>query len=174
MKSGVGCYVGNKPCNILLYADDIVLISPSWYAQQRLLDLCCEAVSKLNMKFNVAKSATMAFAPYKNNKCVSCAFPCFILDGCPIMMINKCKYLGHFLSVDEDDNVDILNQNRLLYARTNLLMRKFSQCSKDVKLSLFKAFCMNFYGDCLWNRYNVTVIRRFEAAYIKCVKCFWL
>jgi hypothetical protein len=125
------------------------------------------------MKFNVAKSATMAFAPYKNNKCVSCAFPCFMLDGCPVAMINKCKYLGHFLSVDEDDNVDILNQNRLLYARTNLLKRKFSQCSKDVKLSLFKAFCMNFYGDCLWNRYNVTVIKRFEAAYIKCVKMFF-
>jgi retron-type reverse transcriptase len=44
MKSGVGCYVGNKPCNILLHADDFVLISPSWYAQQRLLDLCFEAV----------------------------------------------------------------------------------------------------------------------------------
>jgi hypothetical protein len=67
----------------------------------------------------------------------------------------------------------ILNQNRLLYAGTNLLMRKFSQCSKDVKLSLFMSFCMNFYGDCLWNRYNVTVIKRFEAAYIKCVRMFF-
>jgi hypothetical protein len=121
------------------------------------------------MKFNVAKSVTQAFASYINNRCVSCAFPCFISDGCPIMVINNSKSLGYFLSVDEDHNVDILNQNRLLYASTNLLMRKFSQCSKDVKLSLFYAFCI-YYGKFLWNRYNVTVIRRFEAAYSKCVK----
>jgi hypothetical protein len=33
-KSVVGCCVDNKSCNILLYADDVVLILPLWYVQQ--------------------------------------------------------------------------------------------------------------------------------------------
>ena len=61
----------------------------------------------------------------------------------------------------------------LLYARTNVLLRKFSKCSLAVKLCLFRAHCIQFYGASLWNRFNKTVMKRFEAAYIKCVKMFF-
>ena len=159
VKSGLGCHIGNMPCNILLYADDIVLISPSWHAQQALLNLCCESTSALFMKFNVAKSATVIFPPYKGSKRVTYMFPSFALDGCPIIVVDNCKYLGHFLSSKDDDDVDILHQNRLLYARTNLLIRKFGRCSKEVKLCLFKAYCMNFYGESLWECYSTTVLK---------------
>jgi len=52
-----------------------------------------------------------------------------------------------------------------------VLLRKFNKCNTDVKLCLFKAYC-TFYGICYL--YNVTVMQRFEAAYVKCVKnVFW-
>jgi len=44
--SGVGCHIGNMPCNILLYGDDIVLLSPAWHAQQLLLDICCDVLNQ--------------------------------------------------------------------------------------------------------------------------------
>jgi len=35
--SNTGCRIGNMPTNIFAYADDIVLLTPSWYAMQALL-----------------------------------------------------------------------------------------------------------------------------------------
>jgi len=60
-KSLVGCkgkgkewYIGSMTCNILLYADEIVLLSPT------------VVVNSLVMKFNTTKSVTLIFVPYKN------------------------------------------------------------------------------------------------------------
>jgi len=91
------------------------------------------------------------------------------------MYINSYKYLGHVLSCVTDDNTDILRQMSLLYARTNVLLRKFNKCSLAVKLCLFRAHCrpIQFYGASLWDSFNKTVMKRFEAAYIKCVKVFF-
>ena len=71
------------------------------------------------------------------------------------------------------DDDDIRNQMRLLYGRANVLIRKFSKCSRDVKLCLFKTYCTNFYGIELWSRYSNAVIKRMQAAYVKCIKMFF-
>jgi len=100
----VGCYIGSMACNILLHADDIVLLSLTWHAQQTLLDLCCSVVNSLVMKFNTIKSVTLRFVPYKSKWRVDYSFPSFTLDECELSVVNKCKYLGHFLCVEDDDN----------------------------------------------------------------------
>jgi len=50
--TGVGRFIGNHCFNVLVYADDIVLLAPSWRGLQRLLDvllvqssLICLAIS---------------------------------------------------------------------------------------------------------------------------------
>ena len=128
-RSLVGCYIGVMACNILLYADDIVLLSPTWHAQQTLLNLCSTGVKSLAMKFNTNKSVTLIFTPCKHKWHVEYSFPRFTLDGCELSIVDKCKYLGHFISVDENDNVDILHQRGLLFAHTNYLLRRFAICS---------------------------------------------
>ncbi len=172
-KSLVGCRIGNRPCNVLLYADDIVILSPTWHAQQSLLDLCNSIISSLAMTFNTSKSVTVIFTPYKAKWRVDYTFPAFELQGCKLSVVDKCKYLGHYISAEDDDNVDIMHQKGLLYARTNFLLRKFAKCSTEVKICLFKAFCINFYGMSLWNRYNATVFQALESAYVKCIKMFF-
>jgi len=54
-----------------------------------------------------------------------------------------------------------------------MLIRKFSKCDINVKLCLFPAYCAQFYGCSTWKRFKVTVRRRFEAAYVKCIKCLF-
>jgi len=66
-----------------------------------------------------------------------------------------------------------MNKRCLLFLRTNLLIRKFAKCSIEVKLCLFGTNCINFYGIFLWRRYNSTVLKKFETAYIKCIKMFF-
>ena len=74
------------------------------------------------------------------------------------------------LPATDDDNLDIVRQMGLLYARTNMLIRKFSKCYINVKLCLFRAYCTQFYGCSRWKIFQVTVMHRFEAAYVKCAK----
>jgi len=52
-----------------------------------------------------------------------------------------------------------------------MLIRKFSKCSRGVKLCLFRAYCTQFYGADLRKCFRTSVLR-FEAAYsyVKCVK----
>lgn len=57
----------------------------------------------------------------------------------------------------------------LLYATANIA-HKFSKCSRDVKLCLFRAYCTQFYGAELWKSFHTSVYLRFEVAYVKCVK----
>ena len=97
----------------------------------------------------------------------------FVLNGSAIATVNSCKYLGHWLSADNDDNTDIANQIRLLYARTNFLIRRFYRCSVAVKVRLFKAYCINFYAIALWKLFTASVHHKLQAAYNKCIKMFF-
>ena len=58
VNTGIGCYIGNMPSNILLYADDIVILAPSWDAQQKLINLCCNEICNISICLNFAKSIT--------------------------------------------------------------------------------------------------------------------
>ena len=46
-------------------------------------------------------------------------------------------------------------------------------CSRDIKLCLFRAYCISFYGIAFWEHFHVSVMKKFEAAYVKCVKMFF-
>ena len=81
-------YIGNKPCNILLYADDIVIVAPSWDAQQKLRNLFYDEICNISMCLNVAKSTTSIFSPCKSNRRVLLSFPEFFLCGHPIVNVN--------------------------------------------------------------------------------------
>ena len=173
VKSGIGCHIAGMPVNILLYADDLVLLAPSWLAQQKLLNLCAAAVADLDMNFNTSKSYTMIFEPFNRTRRVTFVFPSLALNASHLSVVCSFKYLGHILSASTADNDDIVHQMSLLYARANVLIRKFSKCSRNVKLCLFRTYCTNFYGAALWKQYNVSVLKRFEAAYVKCIKMFF-
>ena len=99
------------------------------------------------MKFNATKSMTMVFMPHETARRVLSTFPNFTLSGVPLNVVDSCKYLGHIISSVNDDNQDIARQMRLLYARANMLIRKFSKSSRDVKLCLFRAY--------LWSPYVI-------------------
>ena len=54
--SHTGCMIGNMPVNILVYADDIVLLSPSRRGLQSLIDSLLLCVEGLDMSCNNNKT----------------------------------------------------------------------------------------------------------------------
>ena len=75
------------------------------------------------------------------------------------------KYLGHYISSDLSDTIDIRNQLKCFYVRANMILRKFSGCSRDVKLALIRAYCCNIYCCSLWYSYYVYDFSRLKIAY---------
>ena len=52
------------------------------------------------------------------------------------------KYLGFTFSSDQKDDKDLLRQLRLLYTKSNRLLRLFYHCSTDVKIALFLSYVL--------------------------------
>jgi len=107
VSSGVGCNVGGLMLNILAYADDIVLICPSWRGLQFLFNLLTDEISKIDMTANPAKSVCMVFAPKRRANMVAVTFPEFHLGCARLSYVAKFKYLGHMIANVNTDDADI-------------------------------------------------------------------
>ena len=75
------------------------------------------------------------------------------------------KYLGHVISADMKDDLDIMRQCRQLYAQGNALARRFHMCSDNVKVTIFRSYCSSLYTSQLWWKYKVNSIRKLYVAY---------
>ena len=62
-------------------------------------------------------------------------------------------------------DIDMKRQMRKFYENINILSRKFSKCSPDVKCILFKSFCSNMYCSIMWYNCTVTAMKRLRIAY---------
>jgi len=90
-KSGYGIYVGNVFTGCILYADDIILLSCSYSGLQQMVNICAEYGTKMDIRFNSAKSHCISFGG-----CHSLTFS-VLLNACVIQWADKIKYLGCFL-----------------------------------------------------------------------------
>lgn len=172
-KSRIGCNIGSIFVNLLAYADDMVLLAPSWYALQMLLDGIQTEADAINMTFNTTKTVCMVFNPRLKNRIVSENYPPFQLSGCRLAYVTSFKYLGHIIENDLSDDRDINREIKSLYTRTNILIRRFSRCSIGVKIKLFKTYCICLYDAALWKKYTVKTMSHLVASYHKCIKLFF-
>lgn len=147
----VGCHIDGVCLNNISYADDMVLLSASVCGLTKLLDICEKYADKHGLLYNVSKSECMVFQTRRS--CVN-DIPPIKLKGCALKRVNVFKYLGHLVTSDLRDNVDIERERRALSVRANMIARRFSRCTKAVKITLFRAFCSSFYTCSLWLDYT--------------------
>ena len=105
----------------------------------------------------------MVFSPKDKSKIVAQSFPAFCLGGNSLKFVSSFKYLGHILTDNSRDDSDIDREIRNMFIRTNTLKRKFDRCSSDVKLILFKSYCMNLYDSALWTHYWTGSFKRLQS-----------
>ena len=94
-----------------MYADDIVLLSPSATGISLLLRVCGEHGLEHDITFNSKKSAVIIF---RNSFVKYFRFPSF---GESIMEVPFVKYLGQGTSADVKHDLDIMRQYRQLYTQ---------------------------------------------------------
>lgn len=147
----VGCSIDNVCINNISYADDMVLLSPAVSALRQLIGICENYAQRHGLLYNCMKSEYLVFK--SSGKCPA-SVPKIKLNGIELKRVNHFKYLGHYVTEDLDDQMDIERERRALAVKNNMLTRRFARCSEHVKISLFKAYCQTFYTSSLWVSYT--------------------
>ena len=153
-KLPVGCHIGKCSVNVLAYADDIVLLSPTREGLQALVEKCeMFAISK-DINFNVRKTVCMLFNPQKpygvaHLSC--CKPPSISLNGHNLVWVEKFKYLGHVLASNLSDGPDMCRVKRSLYYSVNMICARVGHANRNILIKLFRAYCTNMYGCELWD-----------------------
>ena len=148
--------------NHLLYADDCVLLAPSPRALQLLIDICCNFTVENDLVFNQRKTKSMMVFPksLKNNVC-----PAFYVNDTRIVFVEEEVYLGYVVRNDMCDDASINKLIRGIYARGNMIRRKFNECTEEVKVQLFRSYCSSFYCCSVWDLYKQESIRRIKVCH---------
>ena len=83
----------------------------------------------------------------------------------PISYTDSIKYLGYIFSNNNNDDTEMLRQMRLLYCRSNRLVRLFSKCSKTVLIELCRNFAQRFTVPIFWTQYKKAIFSKLRVAY---------
>jgi len=87
-RSGYALYIGRLYIGCLLYADDIVLLSPSCFGLRKLANICEDFGNQWDIKFNPLKSQLMTFGGNNPSSMT------LSMNGVPLPWVSKVKYLG--------------------------------------------------------------------------------
>ncbi|KAL0832945.1 hypothetical protein ABMA28_001080 [Loxostege sticticalis] len=159
--AGVGCSVDGTFVNNISYADDMVLLCPSISALNKLIGICERYAGAHGLRYNTVKSELLVFKA--KNK--SYKVPPVRLNGTPLKQVHSFKYLGHWVTESLKDDLDLERERRALCVRANMLARRFARCTKQVKITLFKAYCNSLYTCSLWADYTQGAFRALRTQY---------
>ena len=119
-KCNVGCNLNGLLINHIMYADDLVLISPSSARLSQVLRECEKFGTRHDVKYNAKKSAVMI---YRSMTLKGCTIPNFNLNGMILHVVASYKYLGHYITLQmiflmmmiSIDNVELYLFKGILY-----------------------------------------------------------
>jgi len=161
--SGVGCYVGNKYCGSVGYADDAILLAPTLCSMKKLL-LICETFSKeYDVIFNSQKSKLLVYRCNSNSHINEHLH----IDGQIDQSLNE-KHLGNILGSKCNSNMITQTVNDF-YVKVNIVLSHFMHAHSHIRYTLFKSYCMSLYGSQLWDFQSKTM-ETFYVAWRKSVR----
>ncbi|KAG0727338.1 hypothetical protein GWK47_034849 [Chionoecetes opilio] len=90
---------------------------------------------------------------------------CFTVELVVCVDDIRFAYLGHIISHDMTNDDDIIKQTTKLLVVGNTLQRKFSYCSREVEMELFRSHCYSIYCKSLWSRFKVATLNRLKLCH---------
>ena len=144
----IGCKLGFFRINIIAYADDLVLLAPTLEALDMLYGIGSSMLNDLDLLINRNKSKVMVFS---TNNSYTKFEPEVTLHNEVFEVVSSYKYLGHIISHNLSDELDIEYRHRGFNLKFITIKRKFFRLPPDIILFLFKSYCNPHYGINLWN-----------------------
>ena len=135
-RHGIGCHIRGIFLSILLYADDMALISPSLRGLQSLLKICESYCQEWDICLNPKKTKNVAFGQNITDLCP------LMLDNKPLEWVSEWKYLGVVLRSHSSFNCSIDDRLRRFYKCLNAILRVEGRSNDTVMLQLLEAHCV--------------------------------
>jgi len=142
----VGCRICFQPANIIGYADDILLLSPSARGLQQILNVIDTITQNLNLVINADKSFYIVF---RNRRYVNDETTVRIGNSV-LKRVDCIKYLGVYLSDDLSINRDIDRVLDAFLKQFNSMYCKFYYVDIGLLCFLFRTYTSSLYGAELW------------------------
>ncbi|CAL4174079.1 unnamed protein product [Meganyctiphanes norvegica] len=143
-RNGIGCFLGHHFVGALGYADDIILLCPTFSGLKKIIKICEEYAEEHCILFNGNKSKYLIFGDYKYN-------PTLRVNNEIVPRSESALHLGHMLhtknTADELLDHAITEFNKKYYG----FISKFDSCNTTTKNKLFHQYCCSMYGSQLWD-----------------------
>jgi len=132
-------------CFIILYADDILLISPSVIYLEQLLHACERELKWLDMSINLNKSRCLRIGPRSNIICAAVTS----LTGHKLPWVSEMRYLGVYFVQSRSCKCSLDTAKCGFYRAANSIFGKVGRiASEGVIIQLILHKCMPI----LWSR----------------------
>ena len=137
--ANAGCYTSTICCSIFLYADDIVLLSPTVTGLRMLLASCEKELVDIDMRINTKKSFCIRFGPKFDVQCSELKS----LDGSVLEWVDNCRYLGVTFVSGSKLRCSFDNAKCKFFRAFNAIYGKVGRiASEEVVLNLIRTKCM--------------------------------
>ena len=165
-RNRTGCWIDGNYVGIIVYADDIVLLSPTLDGLQEMIDTCSNYAINHNLSFstheNVKKSKTKCLAFLKTKRTISRSM---ILDSKTLPWVNSIKHLGVTITNKLNGmRQDVIEKRAQYVAKNNELMQEFHYADPTTIAKLNNIYNTHFYGAPVWDLFSLHV-QRLEKAW---------
>jgi hypothetical protein len=127
------------PLSIVLYADDIMLLSSSLITLQKLLSVCEKELIYLGMSINVKKSCCLRIGSRCNASCENLT----ITGGLKLPWVEEIRYLGIYIIKGHCFKCSLNHAKRSFYRSANSIFGKIGRvASEEVVLDLIAKKCI--------------------------------
>ena len=128
-----------RGCSIVLYADDVLLISPSVVDLERLLHICERELENLDMVINTKKSCCLRIGPRHDVVCANIVS----LNGSVISWTSELRYLGVYIVSSRVFKCSLQHAKHSFYRGANAIFGKLGRiASEEVVLHLIERKCL--------------------------------
>jgi len=125
--------------NIILYADDILLLSPSVEGLQQMLSVCETEINLLGLNLKYRKSVCMRVGPHHLVHCVNIK----TINGNVLEWVKELRYLGVYLASSSNFKCNYAYAKKAFYRSFNAIFGRVGRlANEDVVLHLIKAKCL--------------------------------
>ena len=134
----LGCFLNGRCLNSFLYADDLLLLSPSITDLQLLVDKASSILKDLDLQINLSKSCALRVGARFS---VSCGL--IKVDNEPLPWVKEAKYLGLTISASSRFICNWQPIKRQFFIAVNRILSSLgSNPNLSVVLSLFQSTCV--------------------------------
>ena len=151
---GLGCTIDHIWLGGLFYADDCILLVPTWWGGMRMLEVCEKWGEHYGIMFSVSedikktKCKVMVVQKSVNGKT---KLPPLKLYGMDLPYVEEIEYLGSVIDSSGNFGMD-QDRKRAQYISSSLeIMQNFHFAVPELKQRAIKVYSRSFYGSAMWD-----------------------